>query len=456
MKNRILKVWPEVLKVAWPLVIANSFWNIQLTIDRVFLGQYSTEALGAAMAVFGVFWAPMALVQQTAAYVSTFVAQYFGAQKLMRIGPAVWQSVYVSIVGGLLFLLLIPLSPSVFRWMGHSEALQFLESQYFSSICYSALPTALVATASGYYTGLGRTSMIMWINGTGMILNIIFDYLLIFGKWGFPALGVEGAGYATAIANFGAALFAFAVIFFKEGNQFSLREGWRFDFNLMKRFLKYGLPSGLQWALEGLAFTVFLLFIGRMQNGAAALAASGIAVAIMFIAILPPLGIGQAVSVLVGQYLGGNQTDRAERVSYIGLEIAVIYILMVGSTFWMFPEFYLNWFHNSGDPEIWTLVSRMVPNLLLFVATFTAFDAMNIIFSFALRGAGDTRFVTAVALIVPWPIMVLPTWWAVDHPQGLYWAWGFASVFIITQAVIFWRRFAHGKWKLMRVIEQNE
>src|SRR5690606_38114646 len=97
--------WGEVLRIAWPLVVANGFWNLQMTIDRVFLARFSTEALGAATSVSGVFWAPMALVQQTAAYVTVFVAQYCGARKFERIGPAVWQSVYVSLLGGLLFLL---------------------------------------------------------------------------------------------------------------------------------------------------------------------------------------------------------------------------------------------------------------------------------------------------------------------------------------------------------------
>jgi multidrug resistance protein, MATE family len=193
-----LERWQSILKIAWPLIVANSFWNIQLTVDRVFLGNYSTEALGAAMAVMGVFWVPMALLQQTAAYLMTFVAQYFGAKEFNRIGAAVWQATYLSLFGGVLFLLLIPLAPPLFKMMGHSLELQAIEIEYFISICFSALPTALVAVASAFYTGLGRTQMIMWINGVGVLTNILFDYLLIFGKMGFPALGVSGAGYANS------------------------------------------------------------------------------------------------------------------------------------------------------------------------------------------------------------------------------------------------------------------
>jgi MATE family multidrug resistance protein len=77
---------------------------------------------------------------------------------------------------------------------------------------------------------------------------------------------------------------------------------------------------------------------------------------------------------------------------------------------------------------------------------------MNLVFSFALKGAGDTRFVTLVALTIPWPLMVFPTWYLKDHPNAIYLAWGAASVFIITQALIFCRRFVGGKWQEMSVI----
>ena len=142
--------WRSILQIAWPLIIANSFWNLQLTIDRVFLGNFSTEALGAAMAVMGLFWTPMALLQRTAAYVTTFVAQYYGAKRLDRIGPSVWQSIYVSIAGGLLFLLLIPAAGTLFHLVGHSQAHAKLEAEYFVALCYSGMPTALVAAASGF------------------------------------------------------------------------------------------------------------------------------------------------------------------------------------------------------------------------------------------------------------------------------------------------------------------
>lgn len=448
--NQSLK---EVWKISWPLIIANGFWNLQLTIDRIFLGQYSTEALAASVAVTGVFWAPMALVQQTAAYVTTFVAQYFGAKQFKWIGVSVWQSIYVSLFGGLLFLLFIPITSLLFEWIGHSTQLQKLEVSYFKALTFTALPTALVATCSGFFTGLGKSKVIIMINAVGMIFNVLFDYLFIFGHFNFPQLGIVGAGVATTIANYCAAIFGFCLILFSaEGKRFKVASGWRVHPRLFKNFLKFGVPSGLQWALEGLAFTFFLVFVGHLPNGDAALAASSITVTVMLLAILPSIGVAQGVSVLVGQYLGSNDIEKAESVTWAGLKISLIYIGLMAISFISFPELYMNLFKNPNDTVLWTEVASIVPYLLVFVAVFVVFDATNLVFSFALKGAGDTRFVSLAALLLPWPLMVLPSWYVSSWDNGVYWSWAGASVFIILQAIVFSFRFLGGRWKEMRVI----
>jgi MATE family multidrug resistance protein len=445
--------WKTILSIAWPLIIANSFWNLQLTVDRIFLGNYSTEALAAAVAVMGVFWTPMALLQQTAAYLMTFVAQYYGAKRYKMIGPAIWQSIYVSVLGGLLFLLLIPIAGAIFNFIGHSPSLQKLESEYFIAICFSALPTALVAAASAFYTGLGNTKTIIGINCVGLVANVILDYLMIFGNFGFPAMGVAGAGYATALANVIAAMYALWLMLNKNHEKkYHVLSGWRFNFDLMKRFMRYGLPSGLQWALEGLAFTTFLIIVGRMANGSAALASSSIVITVMMLSVLPAMGMAQAVSVLVGQHLGEKKPEAAVASTWSGFQVALMYIVAAGATFVLFPGFYLSWFHNANDPVLWAQVQVIVPYLLMFAAFFTCFDCLNFIFSFALKGAGDTKFVSSVALLLPWPLMILPTWLMRDLEGAIYYAWGAAAIYSVTQSLIFLGRFVQGKWKKMSVI----
>lgn len=445
--------WKEILRMAWPLIIANCFWNLQLTIDRILLGGLSTEALGAAMAVMGVFWVPMAFLQQTASYVATFVAQYFGAKENEKIGSCVWQSLYVSLLGGVAFLSLNLFSSWFFALVGHAPDIQVLEVEYFNSLAYSALPTAIVAAISSFFTGLGKTRTVIFINFIGLFLNAILDYLLIFGKFGFPAWGIAGAGYATAIATYGAAIFACVLLFRSENETlYRIRSDWKFKFSLVKQFLKYGFPSGLQWALEGLAFTVFLIIIGRLPNGEAALASSSIATTVMMLSVLPSMGVAQAVMILVGQNLGEKNPNRAESVTWQGVKISVIYMGSVALTFFLMPNFYLSWFHNEENVLLWNQVTELAPVILKIVGFFTVLDSIYLNISFALKGAGDTRFVSIIALTVPWPLMVLPAFLVMNWDNAVIWSWVFVAVYSLAMALILFLRFKNGKWKSMSVI----
>lgn len=449
--------WKLIIQLAWPLIIANSFWNLQLTIDRIYLGMLSTEALGAAMAVMGVFWVPMALLQQTAGYITTFVAQYFGAEEKHKIGEATWLALLVSVVGGITFLGLNLFSTSFFQFVGHSPSIQTLEVEYFNSIAYSALPTAIVAVASGFFTGLGQTRQVIGINLVGLVLNAVLDYLIIFGRFGFPALGIAGAGYATAIATYGAAIYGLYLVFSSEHQKIyqlklSMKAMFTVNFDLLKRFLKYGLPSGLQWALEGLAFTVFLIIMGRLSNGEAALASSSIAVTVMMLSVLPSMGVAQAVLSKVGQYLGEKKPEEAMRITWSGVQVSVMYMGLIALSFVLIPEFYISWFNNNSNPELWNQVLILTPKLLSIVAIFTILDSVYLNISFALKGAGDTRFVSMIALLIPWPVMVIPAYLVRTWDNAVVWAWSFAALYsFIIVNVLYWR-FKQGKWKSMSVI----
>lgn len=334
-------------------------------------------------------------------------------------------------------ILTIPFSEELFQFVGHSPGLQKLEVEYFDSLTYSAMPTAFVAAASAFFTGLGRTKVIILINCVGLVVNAVLNYILIFGYAGIPSMGIAGAGYATTAANWASAVVGFALVFQNKNEVlYRVRSGWAWSWDLMKRYVRFGVPSGMQWALEGLAFTAFLVVLGRTASGEAALASSGIVTTVMMLAVLPALGVAQAVSVEVGRYLGEKRPELAEKATWSGLQICAMYILTIASTFLIMPGFYLGWFENSANAALWSEVTKIVPVLLVFVAVFIGFDSMNLCFSFALKGAGDTKFVTYVALAMPWPLMVMPAWLARNDTNAVYLAWGAASVYIILQAMV--------------------
>ena len=356
-------------------------------------------------------------------------------------------------MGGVAFLFLLMGSSWFFRLVGHSETLQVLQVSYFNSMAFSALPTALVAVSSGFFTGIGKTQYVTWINLVGLVLNVILDYVMIFGHFGFPALGIAGAGYATAIATLGAAIFGFYLVVKSDPDRkFQILDSVAVNWSLARQFLKYGLPSGLQWALEGLAFTVFLIVIGLMPKGEAALAASGIAISIMMLAVLPSLGVAQAVMTLVGQHLGEKKPEAAARATWNGVRVTVAYIVVVALAFSIFPHFFVNWFKDSDNSQLWVQVSELTPGILKILACFVVMDSLYLNISFALKGAGDTRFVSVVALLLPWPLMVLPTYLVREWPHAVYWAWAFTAVYSFSITSILLLRFLKGKWKTMSVI----
>lgn len=444
----------ELMRLALPLIISNSFWTLQIAIDRILLGRYSSDAVGAAVATAMLFWAPFALLQYTAGYASTFVAQYLGAGRPRRVGPVVWQSLHFSVLGGLAFLLLVPAARPLAALVGHPPAVAALEATYFACLCFAALPMLVTAAASAFFIGRGDNWTVLLINATGLSVNAVLAYAWIFGAWGFPRGGIAGAGWATVVGSSASAVLALALFLrprFRAA--FHAPGGWRLDVPLFRRLMWFGLPSGVQVGLDVLAFALFTVFIGQM--GKAELDASGVAYTLNLVTVLPALGIGQAVGVLVGRRLGEDRPDLAERSTWTGFKVTWLYMAAVAVLYVAIPDVMTSFFRPEDEAEAdgWRHVAALVPVLMRFVAVYSLFDGMNLVFSFALKGAGDTRFVTAVLLLLSWPVMVLPTWLAQRQGWGLFWAWAFASAYIIGLALIFLARFRGGRWKTMRVIE---
>jgi MATE family multidrug resistance protein len=171
------------------------------------------------------------------------------------------------------------------------------------------------------------------------------------------------------------------------------------------------------------------------------------------LAFIPTLGIGQAVAILVGKSLGEDRPDRAERMTWLGLAVGVGYMGTLALLYLALPSVFIAIFQGDNDPAKWQAIADRVAVLLWFVAAFSIFDAANIVLSFGLRGAGDTVFVSLVSLVLAWPVMVIPTWAAWKYGWGLYWGWGFATVYLWLQATCLFVRFRGGRWRSMRVIE---
>lgn len=443
----------QLLRIAWPLVLSNSFWMVQITLDRIFLSWHGSEDVGAAMASVMLLWVPLSLLQGTAAYATTFVAQYTGAGLPRRVGAAVWQALYFAVVAGVAFLLLVPAAEGLVSLGGHEPLVRQREAAYFRTLCFSALPMLLTAAVESFFAGRGESRIVLVINVVGLAVNAGLAYCLIFGVWIFPAWGIVGAGWATVAGTSTSALLGLVLLWRRRYRMdCATLSAWRFDAALFRRLLRFGVPSGVVMALDSLGYTVVIWLIGRI--GSVELAATSIAFTLNLIVYFPAMGLAQAVSVLVGQRLGEDRPDRAEKATWTGLWLALGLTLVVGGVYLVWPHTLAALF-RSQESDNWARISVLVPVLLRFVVVYCLFDAMCMVFSFALRGAGDTHYVTVVALDLSWQVMVLPTWAAWYFGWGLYWVWVFVSLYVLVLAVAYLVRFCQGRWRDMRVIEEK-
>jgi MATE family multidrug resistance protein len=453
----------ELLALALPLIVSQSFMTVQVFVDTVLLAWHDPAEMAASFPAVMWFWLGFGLLQVTAGYTSTFVAQYSGAGRPHRVGPAVWQGIYFSLLAGGIFLLIVPLAPYLIALGGHTPAIQKLETTYLQCLAFAALPMLVMSAINGFFSGRGLTWTVLGIEAFGTAVNVVLACILIFGEAGVPRLGlpgvpgitawgIAGAGWATVAGSWASAIMALCLFWSRENRDvFNTFSGWKWECDLFQRLMQYGGPAGMQVFLDVLVFHLFVTFVGQL--GEAQLGATTLAVRLNMIAFLPMMGFGQAICVLVGQRLGADRPDLAERSTFTGLRWICGYMGFVATLYLVAPRLLVSIFASEHDSTQFAAMADLVPRLLMCVAAYSLADAVNVSFAFALRGAGDTRFVTLITFLLAWPVMVIPTYLVVQAGGSLYWAWLFATAHIFCMATCFWFRFRSGKWKTMRVIE---
>ena len=444
----------KVLAIAFPLILSTGSWSVKLFVDRMLLTWYSPEAVAASMPAGILNFALMSIFIGTAGYTNTFVAQYYGAGRYGRIGPAVWQGFYVALIGGVVLLALIPLAEPFFTFVGHDPAVREYETVYFRILCIGATPAIASAAMAGFFSGRGRTWPVMWVNVFGAAVNLVMDYALIFGNWGFPELGIRGAAIAT-VASSSVQLLAYIVLLSKvsHNRQYNTISGWKLERPLFLRLMRFGFPNGVQFFIDMMGLSVFILLMGRL--GTIPLAASNIAFNVNTLAFMPMIGMGIAVSVLVGQSLGRNRPDLAERSVYSGVLLSLLYMTPLAALYAFVPDIFLKPFAAQADKESFEAIRIIAVVALRYIAVFSFFDAFGIIMSAAIKGAGDTRYVMFVIAIASSLVLVLPTYVAlVLLNADVFAGWAILTAYVIVLGVAFLVRYLGGKWKSMRVIEK--
>lgn len=443
----------ELFRIALPLILSTSTMSLMHVIDRIFLSHYSADALAACVPSGAMSFLLVSGFMGTASYVSTFVSQYDGAGQPRRIGAVLWQGIYFSLLGSIALAALAFIGRPFFAWVGHDAAVQQQEVIYFEVMTWGGGAIVLSSALASFYSGRGRTWIILWANLVAAVVNLVLAYCMIFGRYGFPEWGIFGAGISS-VAAFGSTVLIYVVMISLPHNrrQYNTLADYRFDLALFLRLLRFGLPSGLQVTIEVAAFTLFLLMVGNL--GLIELAATNVAFTVNHLVFVPMLGLAMATTVLVGRYQGASRPDLAEQVTQRALHLVVGYMATFSVLLALNPRLFIVPFRPADTPDFGEIEALAV-RLLYFVAAYSAFDAIYLTYGAALKGAGDTRFVLIMILTLGLFGLVVPTYIAcVVLGYGILVAWVIILLYVIAFAVCFWLRFHAGYWRTMRVIEQ--
>lgn len=443
----------EVLALALPLVISTSSWTLMQFTDRMFLLWYQPAAMAAAVPASLLSFVVICLFLGIAMYANTFVAQYHGAGRPERIGLVVWQGIWLGAISTPLIIATIPLAPWLFRLAGHPPEVAALETTYYQVLCWGDGWVVVTAALSAFFTGRGNSRVVMAVDSYAALQNIVLDYCWIFGAFGFPEWGIAGAGWATVVSQWTKVVIYFALFLRAEyRTEYGTWSGCRFDLPLFGRLLRYGSPNGLQFLLECGSFSVFIFAVGRL--GELELEATNLAININMLAFIPVFGFGIACSTLVGQRLGENDPDLAARATWTTMQLALGYTAVWGALYLFVPDTLLAWHERPNDPEHNTALRELTVVLLRFVTAYLVFDALNIIFVSAIKGAGDTRFVLVASLVMALAMIGLTLAALGPLGGGLFAAWWVLTIWVGLLGVIYSARFLQGRWRTMRVIEK--
>jgi MATE family multidrug resistance protein len=310
-----------------------------------------------------------------------------------------------------------------------------------------------MATLSAFFAGRGNTRVILVVNVVATAVNCVLDYAWIFGRLGFSPRGVAGAAWATVTAELvGSAIFLVLILRREHRRVYRTLAGWRFEPLLFARFLRFGLPTGLQYSVEIGSFALFMVLVGRI--GTVELAASGIAFNLNMIVFMPMLGLGVGVSAVVGRHLGARRPAAAERATWSAFWMSLGYMSLCGLLYLGAPRLLLAPYAAGADPATFPAVARVATVLLRFIALYSIFDMMNVVFAAGLKGAGDTLYPLVLTFVLAWGAMLGPAYVACELlGGGAYVAWSTATAYVVLLGLLLLRRFRTGRWKTMRVIE---
>jgi MATE family multidrug resistance protein len=435
----------EVALLAYPVILTQMSMTTMGLVDSAMVGTLGATELGA-VGFGGIWmWTSVCFLMGTSSAVQTFVSQQHGAGNARACGAWTWQGIYAVVPIGLLVMLgLLFFAVPLMRLLDPSPELQPIAADYIQARSLGIIGITMAVAFSGFFRGIGDTKTPLYATLAANGVNIVLDYGLIFGELGLPRWEVTGAGAATAIAEWVYMVALIAPFLGRRVRNTYATTALAPSVRNVRRLLRTGAPIGGQWWLEMVSFAAFTTLVARM--GDASMAASQAFIALLSLSFMQAVGLGIAVSTLVGRYIGSAEPALASRAFRSGLKLSAILAGVIALLFCSVPELLMRIF--TDDPEVIALGGP----LLLVGALFQLCDAFGIVADGALRGAGDTRWPFLARLALAWGVFVpLAYWVAVVLDAGLSWAWAAAALHVaMLSATLVWR-FQHGAWRKINI-----
>jgi MATE family multidrug resistance protein len=309
-----------------------------------------------------------------------------------------WNALYlVCALSPLLMALLLMFLP-LFSRFGLAPALVAQTVPFLKALVWSTLPLAVYFVLRRYLQAMGIVKPIVFALISANLVNLLGNWLLVYGHLGLPKLGVPGSGWSTCISRtYMVTVLALAAVYYdRKRNSGLWQASRRLELRRIRQLLDLGLPAALQLLLEIGAFTFATFLIGKL--GAVILAGHQIALNVASFTYMVPLGIGSAAAVRVGQAIGARDAHGAARAGWMALFFGVCFMSCAGLALFLFPQSIARVYTPQAD------VVRAGATLLLIAAVFQLFDGLQVVATGALRGAGHTRIPMLANLVGYWVI----------------------------------------------------
>lgn len=431
----------EAWKLAYPTIIGMLSTTVMWTIDTMMLGRVGKVELAAAGFGGLVIWTLYTFFVGGVHAVTTFVSQAKGAGRVRECSLFAWQGVYLALGGAVILSFFIWKFDWILALAKPDEAV-IAECLAYSRVRMTGAFFVLSMFAiSAFFRGIGDVKTPMFVAIFANLVNVVLDALLIFGLGPFPRLTTTGAGLATACANFAGFVVILALFLRPKIHRlYRSRSDHPFRPKAMIRLLRVGVPMGVQFFLDMGSFTVFIAIMGRL--GTDELAASNIAVQLLSFSFMPANGVSKAATTMVGQYLGAGYRHLAARCGWMTVKMNLVYSLGIGVLLLAGREHIFAVFND--DPGVVAAGAAIVPLLVLFQIG----DALQMAYSGALQGAGDTTFTMIAYAASSWFLFVpLALLFAYTFGGGMPGGWLGGVIHIIALNVLLTWRFRSGVWQ---------